>query len=72
MYGRLVGEKLEYAPNPIRVDGRDIFTNDPTAYGYKKIRFTSPPEGLGENLTYTPEWIEGEHDIYRVWRATYE
>lgn len=66
-YAQLIDGAPVYAPNPIRVDGRDIFTTDPTPYGYKPVVAPEPP--TREGYTAVPDgWEETETAIRQLWR----
>ena len=65
-YAKLTDGALHYAPNPISIDGRDVFTTDPTPYGYKPVMESDPPRAEG----YTPifdGWEETETAIVQKW-----
>jgi len=66
-YARLIQGALQDAPNPIRVGGEDIFTTDPTPYGYKPVLFTDPPEAEGMEPVFDG-WEETETAIRQRWR----
>lgn len=66
-YAKLIDGALQYAPNPIRVGGEDIFTNDPRPYGYKPVIYPEPPQQ--EGYYAVPDgWEETETEIRRKWR----
>lgn len=66
-YAKLIDGALQYAPNPIRVDGRDIFTTDPTLYGYKPVVRPDPPEQEGY-YAIPNGWEETETELIQKWR----
>ena len=70
-FGKLNDQIITYFRNPLRVDGKDIFTNDPELllqYGWKEVIFTNPEEREG----YYPvsHWEETDTQIIQTW--TYE
>lgn len=68
MYGKLVDGELHGAPNPIRTEDEDIFTNDPQIllqHGYKPIILTDAPDIAGK--TYVASWEETDSAITEVW-----
>lgn len=68
-YGKLTDSCIELAPNPLVIDGRHIFTNDPDIFkqqGYLPIETTPAPEcPEGYQLTY--KWAEVNGSIVRIW-----
>lgn len=66
-YAKLQDGKLQYASNPIQINGEDIFTTDPIPYGYKPIRYTQPetPEGM---IAVSDGWEETGTEIVQLWR----
>ena len=70
-FGKLENGRLIRFKNPLRVDGKDIFTNDPVlllAYGWKEVIFTNPEER--EGYYHVQHWEETDTQIIQVW--TYE
>lgn len=65
-YARLINGALQYVPSPIREGGRDIFTTDPTPYGYKPVTYTEPP-AVEEGFVAVPGWTETEESILQTW-----
>lgn len=66
-YAKLIDGALDYAPNPIRAGGRDIFTTDPSPYGYKPVVYPEPPEQEGMVAVFDG-WEETESEIRQKWR----
>lgn len=61
--------QIEYAPNPIEIDGKKVANPKPErliALGYKKI-ITSTPSMPPEGYYMTPSWEETESEIRQVW-----
>ena len=74
MYAKLVEERLQFAPNPINVDGNYIGNPDGETYaaqGYKLVQFTDPPEAP-EGYAYEPTWTESEDEIVQGWELVEE
>lgn len=66
-YAKLIDGALQFAPNPIRLNGEDIFTTDPTPYGYKPVVYPDPPQQEG----YYAEpngWEETGTEIRQLYR----
>lgn len=66
-YARLLEGALHYAPNPLHVDGQDVFTTDPTPYGYKPVVYPEPPHQEGYVAVFDG-WEETEDEICQKWR----
>lgn len=66
-YAKLIDGAVQFAPNPIRMDGRDIITTDPTLYGYKPVVYPEPPEQEGMIAVFDG-WEETETEIRQKWR----
>ena len=66
-YAKLIDGALHYAPNPIRVGGEDIFTNNPTEFGFKPVVYPTVPEQDGYYAVFNG-WEETETDIRQKWR----
>lgn len=66
-YAKLIDGVIHYAPNPITVDGRDIFTTDPTPYGYKPEVIPDPPTRDGY-YAIPDGWEETETELVQKWR----
>lgn len=66
-YAKIVENELQYSPNPIRADDKDIFTTNPTAYGFKPIVHTEPQAIDGMKPVFDG-WIENETEITQSWR----
>ena len=65
-YAKLINNQLEYAPNPIQVDDKMIFTNDPTEYGYKEIINSEMP--IDEDYSFTEYFEETDDSILGKWQ----
>lgn len=68
-FGKLEEGKLQLFHPPLRVDGKDIFTNDPELlleYGWKEVVYTAPPEPR-EGYALDFRWEETETKITRIW-----
>lgn len=46
-YAKLINNEITFYRPPISVDGKDIFTSDPTPYGYKQFVREAPEEREG-------------------------
>ena len=66
-YAKLINGDLVYATNPISVDGKDVFTNDPTSYGYKPVVIPDAPVQDGY-YAVADGWEETVTEIRRKWR----
>ena len=69
-FGKLTNGNLVFAPYPLTVDGKDIFTTDATIYaaqGYKPVVYTDYPS---DEKTYTASWVETATEIVRAWTET--
>lgn len=70
-FGKLDNGRLIRFRNPLRTDGKDIFTNDPVLllrYGWKEIVYTEPEER--EGFYPVRNWDETDTQIIETW--TYE
>lgn len=68
-FGKLVDGAVQYAPMPLVIDGRKVFTNREDIYlaqGYKKIVRTAEPEPV-EGFVWTFQWVESDTEISMVW-----
>ena len=68
-YGRLIDGAVQYAPMPLMIDDKPVFTNREALYlahGYKRIVNTPRPDEV-EGFTLTSEWVETEDSIELVW-----
>lgn len=72
MFGKLTEKGLEYAPNPIRIDGKDIFTTNPIAYGYKPIIVPEEPDTDATHVAVFDGWEETDTEIIQKWRINEE
>ena len=66
-YGKLNNNVLEFAPSLIQKDGNDIFTTDPTEYGYKQIISSPPVEKEGYDIIQDG-YEETENSIIEKWK----
>lgn len=66
-YGILVNDQIQYWNGHITVDGKDIFTNDPTPYGYKPVVIPEEPKQDGYIAVFDG-WEETETEIRQKWR----
>ena len=70
IFGQLIEGKLHLFVNPLRIDGKDIFTNDPElllSYGYKEVIYTDPPAEIPDGYSPYKSWEEDERTITMVW-----
>lgn len=71
MFYKLIDEQsIEKFKNPLKVDGKHIFTNDEKLLndnGYYKIVMTPQPEITKENTYYVSKYIIQDNFIYRIW-----
>jgi len=66
-YAILINNQPKYWTGHITVDRRDIFTNDPTPYGYKEV--VNIPAPQQEGYVAVPDgWDENETTIWQKWR----
>lgn len=66
-YGKINNNEIEYAPNPLRFDGKDVFTTDPAVFlsqGYKPIAEEPYPD---DGKTYRQITTETETEIVLGW-----
>lgn len=71
MYCKIINGQLTRYKPPIKADGKDIYTNDPTIlleYGWKEVVFTDPEQR--EGYYAEPFYTETETQIIQRW--TYE
>lgn len=69
MYAKLENGNLKRYKPPIKADGKDIYTNDPTIllqYGWKEVIFTDAPES--EGFYPVAYYEETETQIIQRWR----
>jgi hypothetical protein len=67
MYAKLVNGELRGAPNPLKIDDKDVFTNDPSLFlqcGYKPVTLTDYPS---DGNIYENSWEEKENEIVQIW-----
>lgn len=64
-FARLVSGQIQYAPKPLRVNGSDVYTNDPNIYHangwYTVILATPLPPVSGFNIEES--WREDENTM---------
>ena len=67
-YAKLIDGNLVYATNPLRIGNRNIFTNDPTPYGYKEVVRDAPttPDGY---VAVHDGWQETDMQIVETFRT---
>lgn len=66
-YGKLINGEMQFVPNPIRINDTDVFTTDPTPYGYKPITYPTQPSAAGY-MAVPDGWEENENEIIRKWK----
>jgi hypothetical protein len=68
VYAKLRLGGLELAPNPLKTERGDVFTNDPeifAANGYKPVTFCPYPE---DGKYYESVWYETDEAIMQAWK----
>jgi hypothetical protein len=68
MYAKLIEGQIIPMHQPLKIGGKDTFTNDPAvilSQGYKPVIFTDPP--AQEGFYATSAWAETEDAITQVW-----
>lgn len=69
-YAKLIdGDILQFAPNPILVDGNWMGNPPGSIYeaeGYKTVTYTDPPT-VQPGYVAVPGWDEEEDEIVQVW-----
>lgn len=66
-YAKIIDGKLEYWTGHVIEDGKDIFSNDPEAYGYKPVIYRQPEEREGYIAVFDG-WEETETEIHPKWK----
>lgn len=69
-FARLENGSVYYAPRPLVMDGRHVFTNDAAAHlalGYKELVLTPEPEAQ-EGCVTAFDWEETDAQIVQAWR----
>lgn len=69
-FAKLTEGSLFYAPYPLTIDGRHVFTDDAPLHlsmGYKEVVLTDEPETV-EGYYNTFDWVETDTQIVQVWR----
>lgn len=70
-YGKLDSHKVVYAPYPLIIDGKNVFTTDTNVYmaaGYKRIVSTAAPSQSGYVAHCT--WVETDAEITQTWELS--
>lgn len=71
IYAKLIdGDILQFAPNPILVDGNYIGNPPGSVYeaeGYKVVIYTDPPGEPDEGYQWVETWTETENAILQGW-----
>ena len=70
IFGQLIDRRIHLFVNPLRIEGKDVFTNNPELllqYGYKEIIYNDPPEVIPEGYVPNKHWEESERTITQVW-----
>ncbi len=68
MYGKLIDGNIVFAPIPLKINNKDVFTNDKDRYlscGDKAIVNTEMP--VQEGYIADPAWAETEKEITQTW-----
>lgn len=68
-YAKLIDNKLQYAPNPIIVDDRQIGNPPPETLmeqGYKPVIYTDPPV-VEPGYIAVPGWEDDGDEIVQTW-----
>lgn len=66
-YGKLINDTIIYATSPLRMHARDIFTTNPTPYGYKPVVIPDAPSRDGY-YAVPDGWEETETELVQKWR----
>lgn len=72
MYGKLIGDLLQTAPDKITVNGNNVWNADAETMltqGWKLVVFTEPPEAPS-GYYYESGWSEDETEITQTWTLT--
>ena len=70
IFGKLIDGKMHLFVNPLRIDGKDVFTNDPDLllqYGYKEVVYNDLPSEIPEGYIPQRRWEETERKITLIW-----
>jgi hypothetical protein len=70
-YGKLDSGKVVYAPYPLIIDDKNVFTTDANVYmaaGYKRIVSTTAPQQNGYVAHCT--WVETDAEIVQTWELS--
>lgn len=70
IFGQLINGNIRLFVNPLRINGRDVFTNDPgllLEHGYKQVIYTDPPSEVPEGYIPQKHWEETERKITQIW-----
>lgn len=71
MYAKLIDGQLVPMHQPLKIGGKDTFTNDPAvmlSQGFKPVVFTDPPTQDGYYAI--SEWVDTGDAITQVWALT--
>ena len=66
-YAKMTDGNISYCPNPITIDGKDIFATDPTPYGYKPVIIPEAPVKEGFYAEFDG-YEETDTEIIQKWR----
>lgn len=68
-YAKLIENEIQYAPNPILIDDRQIGNPPAELYleqGYKPVTYTDPPE-TDPGYVAVPGWEDDGEAIIQTW-----
>lgn len=69
MYGKLIEGEVEFAPNPLKIQDRHVFTSNPEIFeqqGYLPVDFTPAPE-VPEGYQLSFKWVLSGKRIVKIW-----
>lgn len=68
MFYKLINETtIQKAPKPLKIDGKDVFTNSEKIHnenGYFKLKQTEPPQ---DGKIYAPRYTMQGNEIAETW-----
>lgn len=67
-FAKIVEGKIVFYSQPLRIDGRDIYTTDPRPYGYKEFLVDQYPEAPDGYYVTFDRYVETETQIIKKWR----
>ena len=70
IFGQLIDGRIRLFVNPLHIDGKDVFTNNPELllqYGYKQVIYSDPPSEVPEGYMPQKHWEETERKITQIW-----